>query len=154
MSALPLLTASRLKTARACQRLHLYEYVQGFRPVRDAEALRFGTLIHLALEAWWRGTDDRLADALQVLELEPADPFDLARARAMTIGYDARWSGEQFEVLAVEAQFEAPLTNPGSGRNSQTWNLGGKLDAIVRTAGRPDAHRRAQDLLRGRPARL
>jgi hypothetical protein len=134
MTTLPLLTSSRLKTARACQRLHYYEYQLGFRPARDAEALRFGTLIHLGLEAWWRGTDDRLGDALQVLELHPSDPFDIARARAMLIGYDARWGGEQLEALAVEVQFQAPLTNPDSGRNSQTWNLGGKLDAIVRTA--------------------
>jgi hypothetical protein len=134
MTTLPLLTSSRLKTARACQRLHLYEYVQGFRPVRDSDALRFGTLIHLALEAWWRGTDDRLADALQVLELADAEDFDKARARAMIIGYDARWLADAslYEVIGVEVRFETPLINPDSGRNSQTWNLGGKLDVVVR----------------------
>ncbi|MEI6225751.1 MAG: PD-(D/E)XK nuclease family protein [Deltaproteobacteria bacterium] len=134
MSALPLLTSSRLKTARACQRLHFYEYGLGFRPARDAEALRFGTLIHLGLEAWWKGNDDRLGDALQVLELEPSDPFDLARARAMMVGYDARWLADAtlYAVVAVEARFEAPLVNPESGRASQTWNIGGKLDVVVR----------------------
>jgi hypothetical protein len=132
-AALPLLTSSRLKTARACQRLHYYEYTLGFRPAVDAEALRFGTLIHLGLEAWLRSTGDRLADALQVVELHPSDPFDIARARAMLIGYDARWGGEQLEVLAVEVRFESPLVNPDTGRASMTWNLGGKLDAVVRT---------------------
>ena len=133
-AALPLLTASRLKTARACQRLHLYEYIQGFRPARDAEALRFGTLIHLGLEAWWRGSDNRLADALQVLELAEADAFDLARARAMVVGYDARWlaDADLYAIVAVEARFQAPLVNPDTGRASQTWEIGGKLDVVVR----------------------
>lgn len=133
MTTLPRLTSSRLKTARACQRLHHYEYNLGFRPAVEADTLRFGTLIHLGLEAWHRSTGDRLADALQVVEIHPSDPFDIARARAMLIGYDARWSGEQLQVLAVEATFEAPLVNPETGRASQTWNIAGKVDAVVRT---------------------
>lgn len=133
-AALPLLTASRLKTARACQRLHYYEYQLGFRPARDAEALRFGTLVHLGLEAWWRSNGDRLGDALQVLELHPSDPFDIARARAMLVGYDARWlaDADLYAVVAVEARFQAPLVNPDTGRASQTWEIGGKLDVVVR----------------------
>lgn len=60
------LSASRLSCARACQRLHLYRYVHGYRPAVEAEALRFGTLIHRGLEAWWRETvpKNRLAAAL------------------------------------------------------------------------------------------
>ncbi len=54
MTTLPLLTNSRLKAFRRCARLHFYSYELGYRPVEDAEALRFGTLIHLGLEAWWQ----------------------------------------------------------------------------------------------------
>jgi hypothetical protein len=61
-----------------------------------------------------------------------ADPFDLARAEAMLRGYDARWGAEQYEVLAVEAEFRAPLVNPETGAASRTWQRGGKIDAIVR----------------------
>ena len=48
-----LLTSSRMRAFRDCPRLHRYLYVEGWRPVRDSEALRFGTLFHLGLEAWW-----------------------------------------------------------------------------------------------------
>lgn len=130
----PLLTNSRLAVARSCQRKHFIEYGLGFRPARDAEQLVFGRLMHLALEAWWMGSDDRLNDALQVLELAECDPYDRARARVLMIGYDARWADDAalYEVLGVEVQFRAPLINPSTGRTSQTWDMGGKLDALVR----------------------
>jgi hypothetical protein len=63
------------------------------------------------------------------------DPFDRARAEAMICGYHARWSGEQYEVLAVEAEFRAPLVNPETGAASRTWQRGGKLDVVVRELG-------------------
>lgn len=131
---LPLLTSSRLKDARACQRRHYFRYIAGYKPAAERDALRFGSLIHQALEAWWSAEPgNRLDLALAILDTAKADPFDLARARAMLIGYDARWGGEVFEVLAVEAEFRAPLTNPQTGAFSRTWEVGGKIDVIVLT---------------------
>lgn len=67
-SGLPVLSASRLRTARSCQRLHKFEYIDGIRPAVDAEALRFGSLVHAGLEAWWRAPEDqRLEAALAAL---------------------------------------------------------------------------------------
>jgi hypothetical protein len=62
------------------------------------------------------------------------DPFDLARAEVMLRGYDARWlaDADRLDVLAVEAEFSAPLVNPESGQPSRTWTLGGKLDVVAR----------------------
>jgi hypothetical protein len=62
------------------------------------------------------------------------DPFDLARAEAMLRGYDARWGDDiaLYEVLAVEAEFRAPLTNPMTRAASRTWRIAGKLDVVVR----------------------
>lgn len=60
------------------------------------------------------------------------DPFDLARAETMLVGYSARWYDEPYEVLAVEAEFNAPLRNPQTGAESRTFRLGGKIDVIVR----------------------
>lgn len=135
MSALPILSSSRLKDARACQRLHRYRYGLGYRPAEEATALRFGTLVHAGLEAWWRAdsTDKALSAALSAMAGE-ADPFERAKAEALLVGYHARWSEarELYEVLSVEAKFEAPLVNPETGRPSQTWQLGGKLDVLAR----------------------
>lgn len=126
-----LLTASRLRAARACQRLHSYQYEQGYRPVEDADFLRFGTLVHLGLEAWWKSDGDRLADALAAVQGE-ADPFDRVRAEELLRGYHFRWIDEPLEVLAVEVEFLTDLRNPATGAPSRTWKLAGKIDVIVR----------------------
>ncbi len=129
---LPLLTASRARDYRACARLHHYKYELGFRPAVEAETARFGSLVHRALEAWWKAVDGaRLDAALAALELE-ADPFDRARAEVMIAGYDARWSGQELDVLAVEVEFVRPLVNPATGAESRTWRHAGKLDAVAR----------------------
>ncbi len=68
-----LLSSSRLSSARACQRLHRLTYIEGYRPAEDADALRFGSLIHLALEAWWLAPQSqRLDAALATLNPSPA----------------------------------------------------------------------------------
>lgn len=61
---LPILSASRVKDARACLRLHRFKYIDCRRPIEDADTLYFGSLVHRALEKWWTSTGDRLADAL------------------------------------------------------------------------------------------
>ena len=62
-----LLTASRLSAFRACPRLHHYKYDLRLAPLLESEALRFGTLIHLGLEAWWKATDNRLDAAMSAI---------------------------------------------------------------------------------------
>lgn len=110
-------------------RMHQLQYEQGYRPVQTAETLRFGTLMHGALEVWWR--DGQNLDAA-LATMRDADPFDHATARALMTGYHHRWKAEEFEVLAVEREFETELVNPETGASSRTWRLAGKMDAIVR----------------------
>lgn len=135
-----LLTASRLKSARSCKREHRIKYELGYRPVVDSEDLFFGALLHLALEAWWLAVKagiweaDGLNLALAAMRAVKCNAFDLARAEAMMMGYDARWSAEAafFEVLGVEERFETEVVNPDTGHPSKTWRLGGKLDVRVK----------------------
>lgn len=129
-----LLTTSRLTVARACQRLHRIKFVLGYRPAKDADTLRFGTLVHKMLEAWWTMPKEmRLAAAFAAVPAD-TDPFDRVRAEEMLRGYDARWAldADSYEVLAVEAEFETELRNPVTGRASRLYRLGGKIDVIVR----------------------
>lgn len=129
---LPLLTASRLRDARACQRRHRYRYLEGFVPLEDVGPLRFGQMFHRGLEAWWSNTgEDRLPAALETIPGD-ADKYEAAMVRALLVGYDARWQDEQLEVLAVEKEFRVRLINPETGQPSRTWQLGGKCDAIAR----------------------
>jgi hypothetical protein len=132
-----ILTNSRLKTARSCQREHLFRYELGYRPVEDAHALRFGSLVHLGLEALFLAVmaglpvQAWLEAALAAVQAE-ADLFDRVKAEEILRGYFYRWKDEPYEVLAVEAKFELPLINPATGAPSRTWRLSGKLDLVVR----------------------
>lgn len=129
-----LLTNSRLKTARTCLRLHRLRYEDGWRLRSDAAPLRFGTLMHGALEAWERAqnahADTRLALALAACAAEP-DDYERVKAEALMVGYHARWIDAGLRYVAVEVQFKTRLTNPESGRSSPGWRLAGKLDAVV-----------------------
>jgi hypothetical protein len=126
---LPILSNSEMRTFRRCIVEHDIAYRRKVRPRLRAEALRFGTLVHAGLEAWW-STVSRGA-ALEALRRSESDPFELVKAEALMIGYHARWEGEPLAVLAVEAQFECDLVNPKTGKASKTFRLGGKLDAIA-----------------------
>lgn len=136
MISLPLLTASRLKDARACARLDSIKYVLGYRPVAsDSEALALGTLVHAGLEAWWKHLDgEPLAVAIEAIRAAQAEPYAKARAEAMLAGYHVKWLdvSRGYEVVAVEQEFRAPLINPATGAASRTYQLAGKIDAVVR----------------------
>jgi hypothetical protein len=138
---LELLTNSRATCFRRCQREHQYRYIDGIVPLREGDALRFGTLMHHALEAWWNAVkaglspEERLRAALSAIDAKrtpETDEYDLARAKALMVGYDARWGAECYEVIAVEAEFRAPLVNPETGAESRTYQLAGKLDVLAR----------------------
>lgn len=128
---LPLITTSSMKSYRSCPRKYFYAYELRRRPVETSDALRFGTLIHRGLEAWWKTAS--LDAALAALDGgESTDPFERVRAECLMLGYHARWIDEPFEVLAVEHEFRTELVNPDTGRASRTWERGGKMDAIAR----------------------
>lgn len=135
MTTLPLLTVSRAKAARSCLRYHKLRYLDGYRPAREPDTTRFGTLIHHGLEAWWLAPtpDERLDRALAAVDAAgEADPFELAKAEVLLAGYDTRWGDQDYEVLGVEVEFLGPLINPITGSESKTWLRAGKIDAIVR----------------------
>ena len=119
-----LLTKSRLSAARQCQRLHDILYVQGYRSVDESAPLRFGTLMHSALESVWKREP--------VVFPTEADAFDMAKLRPMIAGYQARWDLDQYEVLGIEKEFRVPLINPDTGASSKTFELGGKFDLLLR----------------------
>lgn len=136
-----LMTASRARDARACRRRHYLRYTLGYRSASDADALRFGTLLHLALEAWWLAVqaglpvDVWLDRALEVLASQQVELLDRLKLQVLVTGYHLRWCEEaaaHYEVLGVELQFEGPLTNPKTGKQSRIWKLAGKLDVLLR----------------------
>jgi hypothetical protein len=145
---LPLVTTSEMRAFRACARAWHFGYGLRRRPLVARDVLRFGTLVHVGLEAWWAWhRDDQtqrccphhtpLAAAAEAIDSGPVDLFDHAKASALLTGYDARWCDDTMQVLGVEVEFRAPLRNPDTGAASKTYELGGKLDAIVRISSGP-----------------
>jgi len=140
LRALQLMTASRARSARACRRRHYLQYTLGYRPAEDADALRFGTLLHLGLEAWWLALKASLPDidclkaAQRAIVEQNVEAVGLAKLQVLLTGYHLRWIGEaqHYEVLGVELKFEGPLVNPVTKAESRTWKLAGKLDVLVR----------------------
>lgn len=145
------LTNSRIGARQTCQRLEQLKYQLGYRAVRRAHALGFGSLIHDGLEAWSKAErgDAQLDAALAVLEAAakrgmaegaPVDPYDAVRARVMLTGYHFRWVDEDLEWLAVEQKWSMPLRNPKTGKASRLWTLEGKFDGVVRRISNGHVH--------------
>lgn len=144
---LPILSHSAMSTARACLRKYRNRYVLRIRAIRKADdAPELGTLVHLGLEIWWKligHLDEQICSAIDAIRREAKerqiDPFMLARAEALLLGYHAVYGESEtwrYETLATEIEFAAPLVNPSTGAESKTFQLGGKLDGVVLLDGR------------------
>lgn len=138
------LTFSALNTFRNCARKYKHRYVDHLQPREKPESLSFGSIIHGALERWYRLTGDanRLWKVLDFIDaqfpLRGSDPVQKDRwhrARAMLVGYAARYPTENFEVVEIEKVFHGEIRNPDTGRPSQTFVMSGKADGIVRLDG-------------------
>ena len=131
---------------RNCRRKYLHRYIEEIAPVAsDAQALRFGALIHNALEAW-HGCKGSLVDAginMQITiekecsghQFNPDLHAQWHLAHAMMDGYSARYADEDrenFSVVSLERQFVGPIINPETGARSLTFQLAGKVDGVVR----------------------
>jgi RecB family exonuclease len=136
-----LLTYSALNTFRNCPRKYKNRYLDNLRPRERAEALSFGSVIHKAIELWYRSrdTESRLSEVLAYIddafENRVSDLNHMVQwhlATAMMHGYAERYATEDFEVVEVEKEFVGEIRNPDTGRQSQTFRIAGKVDGIVR----------------------
>lgn len=138
-----LLTSSRIKQRRACPRADWHRYEQGLVSVApESGSTALGTALHSGLESWWtawqtadgHGALDGAMGALWASEYLQGDAFTMAKASAMMLAYDARWSrwAAGVEVLGVEVPFTTALRHPVTGMAARTWAVAGKIDLIVR----------------------
>lgn len=137
----PLLTSSRARTFRECQRKHRFAYSEGYRPVHEPEYLYFGSLIHLGLEAYWHaiGSDadeaQVIANVLRDIHGKARDDFEQVRAEVLLVGYVLHWfatDSRRYITIAVEPTFRAPLmSHEDIEVTHDEWDLGGKVDAIA-----------------------
>lgn len=138
-----LITSSRMTAARTCLRLHRLRYVEGLQPLAVSDKLEFGTLMHAGLEAWWlawlHGRELLALDEAQkaitakAKDSTTVDDVALAKACVLMAGYHLRWSPSmaEWDVLAAEQEFRAPLLGP-HGKRVRGLRIAGKLDVLVR----------------------
>ena len=123
-----LLTQSALRAYRSCPRKFFYRYEQRIRQIAPKdENLRRGSSIHRALEAWSKTGGDLDAS---LAALDRMNEYDYQYERAHMVGYHARWEKPP-KTLIVEGEFRLKLVNPESEVASRTFELGGKIDALV-----------------------
>ncbi|MFT5266650.1 MAG: hypothetical protein ACI88C_000071 [Acidimicrobiales bacterium] len=128
-------TNSRSRAERLCNYWGHIKYNLGYRETKEAEPLWFGSLVHLGLETWWQtGGDLKAAITSMGVTGDPERKVMYVMARVMMTAYHHKWIKDidLFELVGVEVQFEVRLKNPETGGVSRTWDLGGKMDAVVR----------------------
>lgn len=128
------LTNSKRQLFRACRRAFYYRYEMRLEPRIEKETRRRGTAFGLALHA--------VADGESAIETlidyyDRQDPDSQAEAdalaveegitRALVSGYTDRYGLEGRR----EVEFERPLVNPDTGRQSRSFLLGGKIDGMT-----------------------
>lgn len=137
--SLPILTHSSMSAFKRCRKLYWYRYVKGLRPAVDADALRFGTVMHEAIDRM------HATDPVEVLEwvrsCDLGNAYTTHTAAALFWGYVLRYRDCPIvaEVLRSEVTFAVPLVNPETGAKSRSFEVSGKRDAIVRTTENRDA---------------
>jgi hypothetical protein len=114
--------------------------MQQLVPLQRDHNLYFGSLIHECLQSWHQRRD--LAEVLALIDKlcpnrrqDEGQRRDWHLATAMMTAYAARYAAEDFEVIALEKNFEGPIINPDTGAASRSFVLAGKVDGIVRIGG-------------------
>lgn len=138
---IPVLTQSSITTFRRCPREYHFSYRLNRKARRKLAALKFGSLFHVGLNAWWFmvSPEKRLEAAVMRMrhyaETEELDAFELVKAECLMAGYTARWGDEPYETIAVEKTFRVPIVTPNESHNpaynDHLYDLVGSIDAIV-----------------------
>lgn len=121
-----LLTNSARGIFQECPRKYKIMMEDGYRPVTVNENLSLGSLIHNCLELYLTGKKDKIPDTIN----QEADPFRRIIVAELMNGYMVRWP-DISGILAVEQQFKLPLVNSKTASASRTWEIAGKIDAIL-----------------------
>jgi hypothetical protein len=142
-------TQSAWRLFKCCRRAFFYRYVRRLRPdIPTTGALAFGTAIHAALEAYFRGyrrgesynagKPSPTESALSALDKSYSDRADLAQAQELMVaraGLSAfleriRETPPPVTACAVEVPWAHEIINPLSGHPSKRFILAGKMDGI------------------------
>lgn len=122
-----LLTASRMASLLSCPRRHYWRYECGLRRIESADALRFGSAWHRAMEALGTGVEVEEAYGLALGDTREIDELAAATLWGMLAGYWHLYGLDRtVEILHREVEFETPIDG------SRTFRAAGKIDGLGR----------------------
>jgi len=137
-----ILTFSATKKFQSCHKAYYNRYKKNLVPLEQDEVLFLGSTIHNALERWYnRDPSDTTIESQIVRLIDEAYPLrdsdekqkrDWHLAKAMMGGYLNQYPHEDFEIIETELEFSVPIINPATNRPSRTFELMGKVDALVK----------------------
>lgn len=124
------LSYSRARAFMNCRQRYAWQYIHHIRPKDDAQPLYFGRAIHAALESFYKYRNECAAmDAIRDCKLGEQDE---TKAIILFAKYLEHYDADRFDVVDVEKEFTAPIYNPDTNRPSRTWNMTGRVDAVIR----------------------
>lgn len=119
-----LMTASRMSAMLACPRRHYWRYECGLTKEEPADALRFGSAWHRAMEALSQGQSPEDAFRAAVGEGQ-IDELAAATLWGLLLGYVDRYGADAaVKILHQEVEFETPIDR------SRTFKAAGKIDGL------------------------
>lgn len=137
MNPKTILTNSCLTTFKTCPRKYQFQYEMGYNPKYDTEALTIGKLVHAGIEYWANNRKNNI----NKIEITISDnpyidkrefEYILAKARAMVDMYIDVYKDDNYETVLAESEGRAPLINVKTMRESSKYEIGFKIDRIVR----------------------
>ncbi len=130
-------TYSMWSLFRNCRKAVELRYLQHLVPLDRDRNLHFGSIIHECLQAWHQRRD--LEEVLTLIDRlcpehlqDDNQRRDWHLAAAMMKAYARRYASDDFDIVALEKNFESPIINPATGAASRSFVLAGKVDGIVR----------------------
>lgn len=142
-NGLDTLTYTALKAFRNCRRMYDLRYNRCLVPLEEDDSLALGAMFHVCLELWYKRAADAptekvVADILDFIDGSYPDRLTDDRqrknrhlARAMFLAYVEKYPSEDFDIVAVEREFNASIVNPDTDCASRTFVMRGKADAVV-----------------------
>lgn len=126
-------THSRLEAFLRCPFAHALHFGHGIIPDRQGKALRFGSAVHKALDAWFRCESEDTSIVWETVEeyykgsgeLDGADLYAITSAGCLVLNYIDFWEGVGIsETVYSELPFQLALENDAT--------YAGVIDRIVR----------------------
>lgn len=126
------ISASSVKTYRACPRKYKIQYVDGYESLEQGPPLILGSAVHAGLEKIWEGSTVSAAQMASKPFMRDLSETDGIKVNAMIAAYHDKYAEnikENWEVIALERRFETHVAAKVRGvfdglvRNKKTKEL-------------------------------